>query len=315
MEKKDLLDVYNRIQPYIHNTPVLSSRLINELVNTSIFFKCENFQRAGAYKIRGATNAMLQLTDTQRSNGVVTHSSGNFAQAVALAAKNLGITAHIVMPTSAPEIKKIGVLQYGGLIYECEPTVQARQAMADKIRLEKDAIFLHPSNDKDVIIGQGTAALELLRTQPNLDFIFCPVGGGGLIAGSALAAKSFGNNCTVMGGEPFEADDAYRSLKSGKIEGNDTVNTIADGLKTTLGDNNFPIIMEHVSKIIRVTEDEIIFAMRLVWERMKIIIEPSSAVTLAALIRDASENPDRYRNKQVGVIISGGNVDLNKLPF
>lgn len=315
MEKKDLLDVYNRIQPYIHNTPVLSSTLINELIGSTVFFKCENFQRAGAYKIRGATNAMLQLTEAQRANGVVTHSSGNFAQAVALAAKSLGITAHIVMPTSAPEIKKIGVKEYDGLIYECEPTLDARQAMADEIKLNKGAIFLHPSNDIDVILGQGTAALEFLREQPNLDFIFCPVGGGGLIAGSALAVKNFGNDCTVMGGEPFEADDAYRSLISGKIESNDTVNTIADGLKTTLGDTNFPIILEYVSKIIRVTEEEIISAMRLVWERMKIIIEPSSAVTVAALISDASENPDRYRNKQVGIIISGGNVDLDKLPF
>lgn len=315
MEKKDLLDVYNRIQPYIHNTPVLSSTLINELIGSTVFFKCENFQRAGAYKIRGATNAMLQLTEAQRANGVVTHSSGNFAQAVALAAKSLGITAHIVMPTSAPEIKKIGVKEYDGLIYECEPTLDARQAMADEIKLNKGAIFLHPSNDIDVILGQGTAALEFLREQPNLDFIFCPVGGGGLIAGSALAVKNFGNDCTVMGGEPFEADDAYRSLISGKIESNDTVNTIADGLKTTLGDTNFPIILEYVSKIIRVTEEEIISAMRLVWERMKIIIEPSSAVTVAALIRDASENPDIYTNKQVGIIISGGNVDLDKLPF
>lgn len=315
MKQNDLLDVYNRIQPYIHNTPVLSSTLINELIGTSVFFKCENFQRAGAYKIRGATNAMLQLTEAQRTNGVVTHSSGNFAQAVALAAKNLGITAHIVMPSSAPEIKKIGVKEYGGLIYECEPTLEARQAMADEIKQNENATFLHPSNDEDVILGQGTAALELLRVQPNLDFIFCPVGGGGLIAGSCLAVKNLGNNCTVIGGEPFEADDAYRSLISGKIEGNDTVNTIADGLKTTLGTNNFPIILEHVSEIIRVTEDEIVNAMRLVWERMKIIIEPSSAVTVAALFRDASENPDRYKGKQVGIIISGGNVNLDKLPF
>lgn len=315
MEKKDLLDVYDSIRPYIHNTPVLSSSLINEIVGTSVFFKCENFQRAGAYKIRGATNAILRLTEAQRTNGVVTHSSGNFAQAVALAAKSLGIPAYIVMPTSAPEIKKIGVREYGGLIYECEPTVTARQAMADKIGSEKNATFLHPSNDKDVIIGQGTAAVELLIDQPDLDFVFCPVGGGGLIAGSAIAVKHFGNSCTVMGGEPFEADDAYRSLKSGKIEGNETVNTIADGLKTTLGDNNFPIIKEHVSEIIRVTEEEIVNAMRLVWERMKIIIEPSSAVTVAALIRDASGNPGRYKNKKVGIIISGGNVDLNNLPF
>ncbi len=315
MQKEDLLDVYGRIQPYIHKTPVLTSSAINKIIGASVFFKCENFQRAGAYKIRGATNAMLLLTEAQRKNGVVTHSSGNFAQAVALAAKSLGITAHIVMPTSAPEIKKIGVREYGGIMYECESTLKARQTMADQIGRETGATFLHPSNDENVIMGQGTAALELLMKVPDLNTIFCPVGGGGLIAGSSLAATHFGTNCKVLGGEPFEADDAYRSLISGKIEGNDTVNTIADGLKTTLGDKNFPIIKKHVSKIVRVTEDEIVTAMRLVWERMKIIIEPSSAVTIAALLRDAKENPRLYVDKKVGVIISGGNVDVGNLPF
>lgn len=315
MNKQDLLDVYDRIAPYIHNTPVLVSSTIDKRVGATVLFKCENFQRAGAYKIRGATNAMLLLTDAQKKRGVVTHSSGNFAQAVALAAKSLGIKAHIVMPSSAPEIKKVGVMEYGGNIYECEPTLEARQAMANEIESRTGATFLHPSNNENVIMGQGTAAMELLRDEPELDFIFCPVGGGGLIAGSSLAAAYFGKGCSVIGGEPFEADDAYRSLLSGKIENNETVNTIADGLKTTLGDKNFPIIKEHVSKIIRVTEDEIVAAMRLVWERMKIIIEPSSAVTLAALLRDSGEYPKTYSDKKVGIIISGGNVDLDKLPF
>ena len=261
--------------------------------------------------MRGATNAILQLTDKQRANGVVTHSSGNFAQAVSLGAQSLGVTAHIVMPTSAPEVKKKGVKEYQGIIYECEPTLEARERTANEIAQKTGAALLHPSNDIEVIIGQGTAAMELLEEQPDLNAIFCPVGGGGLIAGSALAAKYFGNDCKVFGGEPFEADDAYRSLQSGKIEGNDTTNTIADGLKTTLGNNNFPIIKEHVSGIIRVTEEEIISAMRLVWERMKIIIEPSSAVTLAALL-NAKEN---FQNQKVGIVISGGNVDLSKLPF
>ncbi|AZQ60079.1 pyridoxal-phosphate dependent enzyme [Maribacter sp. MJ134] len=315
MQKQDVLDCHERIIPYIHHTPVLTSRLIDKEIGTSVYFKCENFQRAGAYKIRGATNAILQLTDAQRKNGVVTHSSGNFAQAVSLAAKNLDIKAHIVMPSSAPEVKKIGVKEYDGIIYECAPTLEARQAMADKIGKDTGASFLHPSNDKNVIIGQGTAALELLKQIPDINAIFCPVGGGGLIAGSAIAAKHFGTNCAILGGEPFEADDAYRSLKSGKIEGNNSVNTIADGLKTTLGDNNFPIIKEHVKKIVRVTEEEIVLAMRLVWERMKIIIEPSSAVTVAALKREVSENPQKYSGGKVGIVISGGNVDLNNLPF
>ena len=311
MQKQDLLDCHKRIQPFIHRTPVLSSRLINAEVGAEVFFKCENFQRGGAYKMRGATNAILQLTDEQKRQGVVTHSSGNFAQAVSLGAKTLGVTAHIVMPTSAPEVKKIGVREYEGIIYECEPTLESREQNANQIAKETGATFLHPSNDIEVIIGQGTAAIELLEEQPDLNAIFCPVGGGGLIAGSALTAHYFGDNCKVYGGEPFEADDAYRSLLSGRIEGNETTNTIADGLKTTLGSNNFPIIKENVSGIIRVTEEEIVSAMRLIWERMKIIVEPSSAVTLAALLRDKAN----FSNQKIGIVISGGNVDLANLPF
>jgi threonine dehydratase len=311
MQIEKLIACHARISPYIHRTPVMFSRLINERVGAEVFFKCENFQRGGAYKMRGATNAILQLTDEQRSRGVVTHSSGNFAQAVSLGALSLEVKAHIVMPTSAPEVKKIGVKEYEGIIYECEPTLEARERTANQIAAETGATLLHPSNDVEVIIGQGTAAIELLEEQPDLDAIFCPVGGGGLIAGSALAALYFGEDCKVFGGEPFEADDAYRSLQSGKIEGNETTNTIADGLKTTLGSNNFPIIKEHVSGIIRVTEEEIVSAMRLIWERMKIIVEPSSAVALAALLRDKAN----FRGQKVGILISGGNVDLGNLPF
>jgi threonine dehydratase len=311
MQKEKLIACHERIKPFIHRTSVLSSGLINSIVGAEVFFKCENFQRGGAYKMRGATNAILQLTEEERSKGVVTHSSGNFAQAVSLGAQSLGVTAHIVMPNSAPEVKKIGVKQYKGLVYECAPNLEARQTTADRIAKETGATFLHPSNDPDVIIGQGTAAMELLEDRPDLNVIFCPVGGGGLIAGSALAAHYFGKDCKVFGGEPFEADDAYRSLKSGKIEGNETTNTIADGLKTTLGNNNFPIIKEYVSGIIRVTEEEIIAAMRLIWERMKIVVEPSSAVALAALIR----NKESFADQKVGIIISGGNVDLARLPF
>lgn len=315
MTKQDFLDCHTRIKPFVHNTAIFTSRLIDREVNSNIFFKCENFQRAGAYKMRGATNAILQLSEEQKKCGVVTHSSGNFAQALSLAAQSVGVTAYIVMPNTAPEVKKVGVREYGGKIYECEATVEARQAMADDIALKTGATFVHPSNDNNVILGQGTAALELLHEQPDLDFIFCPVGGGGLIAGSALAAKYFGNNCEVYGAEPFEADDAYRSLQSGKIESNETTNTIADGLKTVLGDKNFPIIKSLVSGIVRVTEDEIVAAMKLVWERMKIIIEPSSAVTVAAVLKQSKLQPEVFQNKKIGVIISGGNVDLSKLPF
>ena len=311
MQKELLLECYQRIAPHIHRTPVLSSRLINTMTGAEVFFKCENFQRGGAYKIRGATNAVLQLTDEQKRKGVVTHSSGNFAQALSLAAKNEGILAFIVMPSTAPQVKKAAVLEYGGKIIECEPTLEARNAAAKKVQLETGATFIHPSNDEQVIIGQGTACMELLQEHPDVKVVIAPVGGGGLIAGSALAAHYFGTNCKVIGGEPYEVDDAYRSLKSGKIETNVTTNTIADGLKTQLGDKSFPIIQKHVDRIIRVTEEEIVAAMKLIWERMKIVIEPSSAVAFAALLSEK----EQFRDMKIGVIISGGNVDLKNLPF
>jgi len=311
MTKENLIDCYNRIQPYIHNTPVLSSRLVNTLIGAQVYFKCENLQKTGAYKMRGATNAIMQLTNEQKANGVVTHSSGNFAQALSMAALSLNVRATIVMPSNSPKVKKNAVQEYGGHIIECEPTIEARQAAADQIVNETGATFIHPSNDLNVILGQGTACLELLKEQPGLDMVFCPVGGGGLIAGSALAAYHYGKDCQVFGGEPFEADDAYRSLLSGKIETNTTTNTIADGLRTQLGHHNFPIIQKHVKQIIRVSEDDIIEAMRFIWERMKIIIEPSSAVAFAAVIKKKQE----FKGKNIGVIISGGNVDVNNLPF
>ncbi len=309
--KQLLLQCYGRIKPYVYRTPVLTSSQIDKISGSELFFKCENFQRMGAYKMRGATNAILLLDDEQKKKGVVTHSSGNFAQALSLAAKSIGVEAYIVMPSSAPQVKKDAVMGYGGNIVECEPTLEARAKAAQKIQAETGATFIHPSNDENVIIGQGTACLELLQDHPDLDFVVAPVGGGGLIAGTALAVQNFGNDCKVIGSEPFEVDDAYRSLQSGKIEGNETTYTIADGLKTQLGDKNFPIILDYVDAIIRVTEDEIVNAMRLIWERMKIIVEPSSAVALAAVLREKQ----RFENKKTGIIISGGNVDLKNLPF
>lgn len=311
MTKEKLTACHTRIKPYIHNTPVLTSKLVNQLIDANVYFKCENFQKTGAYKMRGATNAIMQLSEAQKEKGVVTHSSGNFAQALSLAAKSLDVKATIIMPSNSPLVKKNAVIQYGGYIIECEPTIEARQSAADNIVATKGATFIHPSNDPNVILGQGTSCIELLNNQPNLDAVFCPVGGGGLIAGSALAAHYYGNNCAVFGGEPSEADDAYRSLISGKIETNITANTIADGLRTQLGHHNFPIIQKHVKQIIRVSEDEIIGAMRFIWERMKIIIEPSSAVAFAALRKEKKQ----FKNKNVGIIISGGNVDINNLPF
>lgn len=311
MYKEEILACQKKIRPFIHKTPVLTSQSINEIVGADLFFKCENFQKMGAFKMRGAINAIIKLTDKEKSNGVVTHSSGNFAQAISLAAKKLGVTAYIVMPSSAPKVKQEAVMGYGGRITISEPTLKAREFEANKIVQNTGATFIHPSDDIDVIIGNSTAGLELIEKHPNLEYIFTPVGGGGLIAGTALSAYYFGNNCTVIGGEPFEVDDAYRSLKSGKIETNLTANTIADGLKTQLGKINFPIIQKYVNSIIRVTEDDIIDAMRLVWERMKIIIEPSSAVAFAAVLKEKK----RFKNKKIGVILSGGNVAIEKLPF
>lgn len=311
MLKQDLLDCQARIAPYIHRTPVLSSQLLNDMAGASLYFKCENFQRMGAFKFRGATNAILQLTAQQRAKGVVTHSSGNFAQALALAAREVGTIAYIVMPRTAPQVKKDAVSGYGGHIIECEPTLAAREKTASDLVQKYGATFIHPSNQDEVILGQGTAALELLEDHPNLSAIFSPVGGGGLIAGTALAAHYFGHNCAVIGGEPEAADDAYRSLKSGSIETNTATNTIADGLRTELGDRNFPIIQQHVQEIIRVSEAAIIAAMRLIWERMKIIVEASSAVALAALLIEKG----RFEGQKVGILLSGGNVDLLDLPF
>ena len=311
MNKETLIEVHTRIKPFIHKTPVLSSSLINEMVGADIVFKCENFQKMGAFKMRGAANAILSLSDKERQRGVVTHSSGNFAQAVSLAAQKLGVKAYIVMPENAPQVKKDGVKTYKGEIIECESTPQARQTTANRIKEEKGATFLHPSNQDEVIFGNSTAAMELLEECPNLDVILTPVGGGGLIAGTALAAHYFSKKCKVIGGEPAEADDAYRSLISGKIETNSSFHTVADGLRTHLGDRNFPIIQKHVEKIIRVEEDEIVNAMQLIWERMKIIIEPSCAVPFAAVLK----NKEEFKNKNVGIILSGGNVDVRNLPF
>lgn len=309
--KEELIAVHKRIAPYIHNTPVITSQLLDEISGAVLFFKCENFQKMGAFKMRGAANAILNLPKQKQEKGVVTHSSGNFAQAVSLSAKSINVPAYIVMPSTAPQVKKDAVRSYGGQITECPPTLAEREKAAQKIIDETGATFVHPSNDLDVIYGQGTAAIELLQEYPDLDFVVTPVGGGGLTAGTALAVHHFGKNCKSIGAEPFEADDAFRSLQSGKIEENESADTIADGLKTQLGDKNFPIIRELVSEIIRVEEREIIGALKLIWERMKIVVEPSSATALAAVLREK----EKFKGKKVGIILSGGNVDLQKLPF
>lgn len=309
--RKNIQESYKRIQPFIHKTPVLTSSGLNAIAGANMFFKCENFQKMGAFKMRGATNAILQLTNEQRLKGVVTHSSGNFAQALSLAAKNIGVKAYIVMPDNVPKVKLEAVNAYHGMVTICESNLEARQNATKKIIQNIGASFIHPSNNLDVIYGNATTCLELLDDFPNMDCVIAPVGGGGLLAGTALSAYYFGNNCDAYGAEPLAADDAYRSILSGKIESNTTTNTIADGLRTQLGTINFPIIQRYVKQIIRVEETTIISAMQFLFERLKIVVEPSSAIALAAVLN----NKKIFANKNIGVILSGGNVDLQQLPF
>lgn len=310
--KQDLLDTVKRVSPHVHNTPILTSSILNKISGASLYFKCENFQKMGAFKMRGAVNAISQLSNAQKEAGVVTHSSGNFAQAVSLAARNLGINAYIVMPSNAPKVKMEAVKSYGGIIIISKPTLASREEEAEKIVKEKGATFIHPSNDYNVILGQGTAAFELLEKHQDLEIIIVPVGGGGLIGGSSIAAHYFGTNCITIGAEPANMDDAKRSLLSGKIQYNDgSKTTVADGLRTQLGDINFPIIQEFVSDILLAEEDQIIAAMKMIWQYMKIIVEPSCALPLAVILA----NPEKFTNKKVGIVISGGNVDLENLPF
>lgn len=312
MSKGLLTEAYKRVAPHIHCTAILQSRLLNEKVGAAVFLKCENFQKMGAFKMRGAVHALLQLSEAEKQAGVITHSSGNFAQAISLAGAILGIPAHIVMPKNAPQVKKDAVLSYGGKIYESDNTATAREKRTAALVALHGYTFIHPSNDLQVIYGNATAAIELLEKQPDVDILLTPVGGGGLLAGTALAAHFFGSQVVTVGAEPKNVDDAYRSLQAGSIQYNHkNSTTIADGLRTYLGDINFPIIQQYVSEIIRVSENEIRDAMRFVWERMKIIIEPSSAVAIAALMQQHK----KFRHKKIGIIISGGNVDLDNLPF
>ncbi|MGB3588084.1 MAG: pyridoxal-phosphate dependent enzyme [Tunicatimonas sp.] len=307
----DIRRAAERIQPLIHRTPVLTCETLNRKSGAKLFFKCENFQRAGAFKMRGAANAVLSLSESDRAKGVATHSSGNHGQALAKAAQSVGIPAYIVMPSTAPEVKKRAVAEYGAEIVFCEPTLQAREDTLAQVIARTESTFVHPYNNEQVITGQATAALELIEDSEGLDAIMAPVGGGGLLSGTALSAHYLLPQAEVIAGEPAGADDAYQSLQVGQIIPSEKPNTIADGLLTSLGDKTFPIIQEYVKEIITVSDEEIIAAMRLIWERMKIIIEPSCAVPLAALLKQA----DDFAGKRVGIILTGGNVDLTSLPF
>ena len=307
--KESIEAAHERIKAYVHKTPVMTSVSIDEMAGCRILFKCENFQKVGAFKARGAMNAALKLPADKRTHGIATHSSGNHAQALARAAMILGMKSYIVMPRTAPEIKKRGVRGYGGEIFECEPTLESRESTLADVIKKTGATEIHPFNNYDVMEGQATCAKEFFEEVPGLDFIIAPVGGGGLLSGTALATKYFSPTTTVIAGEPELANDAYRSLKSGKIEAASPPTSIADGLLTSLGDKTFPVIRDSVKEIITVTEEEIITAMRIIWERMKIIIETSCAVPFAAVLKEKQ----KFTGKKVGIILTGGNVDLNKV--
>lgn len=307
----DIEKAHGLIRPYIHHTPVLSSQSINEIVGAELYFKCENFQKVGAFKFRGACNSVFSLTPEEAKNGVCTHSSGNHAAALALAARMRGIPAYIVMPENAPEIKKIAVAGYGAQITFCIPTLEARESTLRMVAAETGATEIHPYNCFNVICGQGTAAKELIEEVGSLDVVMAPVGGGGLLSGTALSTKALLPNALVVAAEPAGADDAFRSFYSQTLHPSVSPRTIADGLLTSLGSLTFPIILNEVDEIVTVSEEAIVAAMRMVWERMKIIIEPSSAVPLAAIL----ENKCVVKGKKVGIILSGGNVDLGRLPF
>ena len=311
----DMVAAHERIKPYIHRTPVLTSSYLNELSGCEIFFKCENFQKAGAFKVRGASNAVFALSDIEASKGVCTHSSGNHALSLSYAANRRGISCNVVMPRTAPEAKKSAVRGYGGIITECEPSTTAREEVFAEVQAKTGGNFVHPYNDPRVIAGQGTCSHELLEQMEGfgrtLDMIVAPIGGGGMISGTCLTLSKLASDVQIIASEPEQADDAYRSFKAGHLISDDAPDTIADGLKVPLKDLTWHFVKNHVTDILTASEIEIIDSMKLTWQRMKIIIEPSCAVPLATILK----NPEVFAGKRVGVVITGGNVDLAKLPW
>lgn len=307
----DVLAAHDRIRPYIHRTPVLTSSYFNELTGAELFFKCENFQKAGAFKARGASNAVFGLNDAQAEKGVATHSSGNHGLSLSYAAGRRGIKATVVMPRTAPDAKKAAVRGYGGTVVECEPSTTSREAVFAEVVAESGADFVHPYNDPRVIAGQATCSKELVEDVGDLDIFLAPIGGGGMISGSCLTLSTISPDTKVIAAEPKNADDAYRSFKAGHIIADDAPNTVADGLKVPLKDLTWHFVSNHVSDILLATEEEIVDAMRLTWQRMKIVMEPSCAVPLATILK----NKNVFAGKRVGVVITGGNVDLDKLPW
>jgi len=309
--KKKIVKAHKKIKEHIHNTPILSSQNINRMAGANIYFKCENFQKIGAFKMRGALNAVFSTPNSFIKNGFVTHSSGNHAQAVALSSKIANTIAYVVMPKGAPQIKIEAVKGYGGHVTLCENNEKARITTCDKIIKKTGATFIHPYNNDDVIFGQATCAKEIYEKKSNLDYIICPVGGGGLASGTILSTNIFSPKTKVILAEPLNANDAYQSFYSKKLIPVVEPDTIADGLKTSLGEKTFKIILDGAEEILTVTEEEIIDSMKLIWERMKVICEPSCSLPLAVILK----NPKKFKNKSISIILTGGNVDLKNLPF
>jgi threonine dehydratase len=307
----DMLIAHERIKPHIHRTPVLTSRVIDELAGAELFFKCENLQKAGAFKVRGASNAVFGLSDTEAARGVATHSSGNHGTCLSYAAGRRGIPCTVVMPRTAPQAKKDAVRGYGGKVVECEPSTTSREAVFAEVVAETGAEFVHPYNDARVIAGQGTCSKELIEQVDGLDAVIAPIGGGGMVSGTCLTLSQLAPSIKVYAAEPEQADDAYRSFKAGYIIADDAPNTVADGLKVPLKDLTWHFVSRHVTDILTASEEDIVDAMKLIWKRMKIVMEPSSAVPLATILK----NCDVFAGKRIGVIVTGGNVDLDKLPW
>lgn len=308
---EDMLVAHERIKPHVHRTPVLTSSFLNDVTGAELFFKCENFQKAGAFKVRGASNAVFGLDEETAKAGVATHSSGNHALSLSYAAGRRGIPCHVVMPRTAPQAKKDAVRGYGGIITECEPSTTSREAVFAEVEKKTGAEFVHPYNDHRVIAGQGTCSKELMEQTDGLDAVIAPIGGGGMVSGTCLTLSNLAPEVKIFAAEPEQADDAARSFRAGHIIADDAPNTVADGLKVPLKDLTWHFVSNHVTDILTASEQEIIDAMRLIWARMKIVMEPSSAVPLATILK----NKDVFAGKRVGVIITGGNVDLNKLPW
>ncbi len=308
---EDMKTARERVTPYIHRTPVLTSAFLNDLTGAELFFKCENFQKAGAFKVRGACNAVFGLADDMLEKGVATHSSGNHALSLSYAAGRRGIPCHVVMPRTAPQAKKDAVRGYGGIITECEPSTTSREEVFAKVEAETGAEFVHPYNDPRVIAGQATCSAELIEQVDGLDAVVAPIGGGGMISGTCLTLSNLAPSIKIYAAEPLNADDAARSFRAGHIIADDAPDTVADGLKVPLKDLTWHFVSNHVTDILTATEQEIIDAMKLIWKRMKIVMEPSSAVPLATILK----NKDTFAGKRVGIIITGGNVDLDSLPW